>query len=117
MVFEPGVDSQGTADGAAMNLVHWAAYPGNRPVCRTGGLPGNWLPCRPLECGQTSESAHEGIGTIEAAVFALLGLLLGFSFAGGTSRLDARRPVAAIHTVSCCALVVAGSNDRTTTLS
>jgi len=35
--------------------------------------------------------AHEGIGTIEAAVFALLGLLLGFSFAGGISRLDARR--------------------------
>ena len=34
---------------------------------------------------------HEGIGTIEAAVFALLGLLLGFSFAGATSRLDARR--------------------------
>lgn len=34
---------------------------------------------------------HIGIGTIEAAVFALLGLLLGFSFAGGTARLDARR--------------------------
>jgi hypothetical protein len=28
---------------------------------------------------------------MEAAVFALLGLLLGSSFAGGTSRLDARR--------------------------
>ena len=37
------------------------------------------------------ESAHEGVGAIEAAIFALLGLLLGFSFAGGTSRLDARR--------------------------
>lgn len=37
------------------------------------------------------EWAHEGIGVIEAAIFALLGLLLGFSFAGGTSRLDARR--------------------------
>jgi hypothetical protein len=36
-------------------------------------------------------SAHEGIGAIEAAVFALLGLLLGFSFAGGMSRLDGRR--------------------------
>jgi hypothetical protein len=34
---------------------------------------------------------HEGISAIEAAVFALLGLLLGFSFAGGTSRLDSRR--------------------------
>ncbi len=40
---------------------------------------------------RTPDSAHEGIGAIEAAVFALLGLLLGFSFAGGTSRLDARR--------------------------
>lgn len=37
------------------------------------------------------EYSHQGIGAIEAAVFALLGLLLGFSFAGGTSRLDARR--------------------------
>src|SRR5450432_805344 len=34
---------------------------------------------------------HKGVGAMEAAVFALLGLLLGFSFAGGTSRLDARR--------------------------
>ncbi len=37
-----------------------------------------------------SELAHEGIGVIEAAIFALLSLLLGFSFAGGTVRLDAR---------------------------
>jgi hypothetical protein len=36
-------------------------------------------------------SAHEGIGAIEAAIFALLGLLLGFSFSGGMSRLEARR--------------------------
>ena len=38
-----------------------------------------------------SDLTHEGVGAIEAAVFALLGLLLGFSFAGATSRLDARR--------------------------
>ena len=36
-------------------------------------------------------SAHEGLGAIEAAIFALLGLLLGFAFAGAVSRLDARR--------------------------
>jgi hypothetical protein len=41
--------------------------------------------------GKHPEWAHEGIGVIEAAVFALLGLLLGFSFSGATSRLDARR--------------------------
>jgi hypothetical protein len=34
--------------------------------------------------------AYEGIGTLEGALFALLGLLLGFSFAGATSRLDSR---------------------------
>jgi hypothetical protein len=37
------------------------------------------------------EAAHKGLGTIEAAIFALLGLLLGFAFAGGMSRMDARR--------------------------
>lgn len=40
---------------------------------------------------QNPELAHEGIGGLEAAVFALLGLLLGFSFGGGTSRLESRR--------------------------
>ena len=40
---------------------------------------------------RSEDMAHEGIGAIEAAVFALLGLLLAFSFAGGTSRLDTRR--------------------------
>jgi hypothetical protein len=40
---------------------------------------------------QADPRAHEGLGTIEAAIFALLGLLLGFAFAGATSRLDARR--------------------------
>ena len=37
------------------------------------------------------EAAHEGIGVMEAAIFGLLGLLLGFSFAGGASRLDTKR--------------------------
>jgi hypothetical protein len=41
--------------------------------------------------GKYSRAAHEGIGVIEAAVFALLGLLLGFSFSGGTSRLETKR--------------------------
>ncbi len=40
---------------------------------------------------EKTESAHEGTGTIEAAVFALLGLLLGFTFANGISHLDQRR--------------------------
>ena len=38
-----------------------------------------------------TETAHEGTSTIEAAVFALLGLLLGFTFANGISHLDQRR--------------------------
>ena len=37
------------------------------------------------------ETAHEGTSTIEAAVFALLGLLIAFTFGGATARLDARR--------------------------
>ena len=40
---------------------------------------------------RNNELAYEGTGTIDAAVFALLGLLLGFSFAGAMSRFDARR--------------------------
>ena len=35
--------------------------------------------------------AHEGTGTIESAVFALLGLLVAFTFGGAMSRLEARR--------------------------
>ena len=41
--------------------------------------------------GARSESGSPGVGAVEAAVFALLGLLLGFSFSGATSRLDTRR--------------------------
>jgi hypothetical protein len=40
---------------------------------------------------RASPEAHEGVGASDGAVFALLGLLLGFSFAGGTARLDTRR--------------------------
>src|ERR1700719_363553 len=40
---------------------------------------------------EKTASSHEGTGTIEAAVFALLGLLLGFTFANGISHLDRRR--------------------------
>jgi multisubunit Na+/H+ antiporter MnhB subunit len=34
---------------------------------------------------------HEGIGALEAAVYGLLGLLLGFAFSGATSRFEAHR--------------------------
>lgn len=53
-------------------------------------LEGGYRIGRKASAGEPHRS-HEGIGTIEAAVFALFGLLLGFSFAGATSRLDARR--------------------------
>ena len=46
------------------------------------------------------EAAAKGFGAIEAAVFALLGLILAFSFSGALARFDARR-----H------LVVAEAND------
>jgi hypothetical protein len=38
-----------------------------------------------------NQASHEGTGTIGAAVFALLGLLLAFTFANGITRLDHRR--------------------------
>ncbi len=38
-----------------------------------------------------TETPHAGTSTIEAAIFALLGLLLGFTFANGISHLDERR--------------------------
>jgi hypothetical protein len=43
------------------------------------------------EARSDPELAHEGIGVLEAALFALLGLLLALAFSGGLSRLDARR--------------------------
>jgi hypothetical protein len=44
-----------------------------------------------LYSSEKNESSHAGTGTVEAAVFALLGLLLGFTFANGISHLDQRR--------------------------
>jgi hypothetical protein len=38
-----------------------------------------------------SGEAHEGLGSIEAAVFAMLGLLLGFAFSQALARFDDRR--------------------------
>jgi hypothetical protein len=37
---------------------------------------------------------HQGVGAVEAAVFALLGLLLAFAFSGALSRLEGRRELA-----------------------
>src|SRR5262245_17045080 len=37
------------------------------------------------------EGSAEGTGTVEASLFALLGLLVAFSFSGAEDRLDARR--------------------------
>ncbi len=41
------------------------------------------------------EGARIGVGAIEGAVFALLGLLIAFTFSGAASRLDARRQLIA----------------------
>src|SRR5260370_26384198 len=74
-----------------MNPTHWA-------ILASIGLFVGLLACLEIgyrigryNSGKYSAAAHEGIGVIEAAVFALLGLLLGFSFAGGTSRLETKR--------------------------
>jgi hypothetical protein len=37
------------------------------------------------------EGAHKGVGAVEGAVFALVGLLIAFTFSGAAARFDARR--------------------------
>ena len=49
---------------------------------------------------QAPETAGHGLGAIESAVFALLGLLIAFTFSAAASRFDARR-----------ALVIEETND------
>jgi len=41
--------------------------------------------------GKDEEGARAGLGVVEGAVFALLGLLIAFTFSGAASRFDARR--------------------------
>lgn len=40
---------------------------------------------------EDSQTATEGVGAIDGAVFALLGLLIAFTFSGASSRFDTRR--------------------------
>src|SRR5262245_22762587 len=40
---------------------------------------------------EDSSAATEGIGAVDGAVFAVLGLLIAFTFSGATARFDARR--------------------------
>jgi len=40
------------------------------------------------------EAARGGMGTLDAAIFGLLGLILAFSFGGAAARFDARRHLA-----------------------
>jgi hypothetical protein len=37
------------------------------------------------------KGAEAGVGTVEGAIFALLGLLIAFTFSGAASRFDTRR--------------------------
>src|SRR3954452_6251641 len=39
----------------------------------------------------TPDTTDEGSGTVDAAVFGLLGLILAFTFSGASNRLDVRR--------------------------
>ena len=41
--------------------------------------------------GKDEEGARAGLGAVEGAVFALMGLLVAFSFSGAASRFDTRR--------------------------
>jgi hypothetical protein len=50
------------------------------------------------DVSRAAGSPHEGVGGIEASAFALLGLLLAFSFAGATSRLEDKRALIVAET-------------------
>lgn len=52
---------------------------------------GRWLGQRAI--ARYGSAATGGIGSLEAAVFALLGLMIAFTFSGGLSRFDSRRQV------------------------
>ena len=53
------------------------------------GEAGRWLARR--RAASDPEGTWSGIGVIDAAVFALLGLIVAFTFSGAASRFDARR--------------------------
>jgi hypothetical protein len=44
-----------------------------------------------VRAAKDPEGSHVGVGAIEGAVLALLGLILAFTFSGASSRLDSRR--------------------------
>jgi hypothetical protein len=52
-------------------------------------LVGRWIGAKHM--ASDPKGARTGTGTIEAAVFALLGLLIAFTFSGAVSRFDNRR--------------------------
>ncbi|MFO1372310.1 MAG: DUF4239 domain-containing protein [Candidatus Competibacteraceae bacterium] len=66
-------------------LITLALFVGMLMLLETGRRIGN----RRLR--DDAEGARAGVGTIEGAVFALLGLLIAFTFSGAASRFDARR--------------------------
>ena len=52
---------------------------------------------------RATEGGAAGIGAVEAAVFALLGLLIAFTFQGASARFDARRELTSIKCSRTCA--------------
>ena len=46
---------------------------------------------------EEGEAAAKGFGAIEGAVFALLGLILAFSFSGALTRFDAQRQLVVVE--------------------
>ena len=43
------------------------------------------------ESARHGSSARAGVGVVDAVVYSLLGLLIGFTFSGAANRFDARR--------------------------
>src|SRR3954464_7217973 len=84
---------EGKLDPSALDIINPIALGGGLGVVVLVGILaflalGRWL-------GQRSIARHgiaptSGIGSLEAAVFALLGLMIAFTFSGGLSRFDSR---------------------------
>ena len=66
-------------------LITLALFLGMLVLLETGRRIGNH------RLASDAEGARAGTGTVEGAVFALLGLLIAFTFSGATSRFDTRR--------------------------
>jgi hypothetical protein len=77
-----------------LNVVDPAAFGGGLAIAMFVGIlacleAGRWIGKRAI--GQHGAGQQPGMGSLEGAVFALMGLLIAFTFSGALERFDGRR--------------------------